>query len=178
MRYDSPQRRFPSLHRPFFSYLAVAGLIALSSAGCGAGGSYELRWTVGCETTGDTSCTITSAKGCSSFGLDAIEVYAIQGFDEIRTLFPCFSMIDGAVGKGPELAEGAVTLHVSGLSAGGQLLTSGDVAVDIPSSDFQLVHINLSTPPPCDDGVDNDFDGLVDVHDPGCEKSGGEREEE
>lgn len=153
-------------------------MFALFSMGCGEGGSYELRWTVGCENIGDTACAITSAKGCSSYGLDAIEVLAVQGFEENRTLFPCFSVIDGAVGRGSELEEGAVTLEVSGLSAGGQLLTSGSVNVEIPASDFQLVLINLPAPSPCADGVDNDFDGLVDVHDPGCEASGGEREEE
>jgi len=156
----------------------MAGALVLLGAGCGAGGSYELHWTIGCDNLGDSACTITSARGCSRFGLDGIEVLAVQGFEQSRAVFPCFSTLDGAVGRGPELEEGPANLQVSGLSAGGQVLTSGAVDVAIPASDFQVVLINLPAPPPCADGVDNDADGLVDVHDPGCEASGGEREEE
>ena len=156
--------------RSFIRSAIVLLATAFLSSACGQQGSYELRWTIGCKTPDDReSCALRSVKECSQVGLDSVEVFAQQGSAETRSVFPCFSDAEGAMGRGPELETGDVTLQIYGLSPGGQKLI-GPLAVEttIPSSGFVLVDVDLPRPPACNDGVDNDGDGLVDLHDPDC----------
>jgi hypothetical protein len=157
---------------PLRPVACVLGGLALLCAACGSNGSYELHWTLGCP-----SCQIASAHDCSRVGLDTVLVVAKQGSDETRAVFPCYSTTGGPKGKGPGLADGLTTLLVSGLTAGGQT-TSGPVSVEvtIPAEGFVSAEANLPVPPACNDGVDNDGDGLVDLQDSGCKDASGTSE--
>jgi len=157
---------------PLVSLLSAA-LPLLLLFGCGGGASYELRWTIGCTKPNPKDCgALTSVRQCSSVGLDSVLVLTFrEGNQEDRTPFPCFSVGEGAVGRGPQLGAGAVNLRVSGLSPGGQTL-SGPVTLDnvqIGDAGLTEVWVNLPTPAQCGDGVDNDGDGHVDLLDPECQ---------
>jgi hypothetical protein len=47
------------------------------------------------------------------------------------------------------------------------------IAVDGPVAEFS---VQLTPPPVCNDGIDNDGDGLVDLADPDCTDLGGTHE--
>lgn len=156
---------------------SVIGLLGSTAllllAGCGNAGSYELHWTIGCQSPKQPStCVVSSARQCSSRGLDSIEVTARQGSDETRSVFPCFSPDEGPVGRGPDLEEGPASLGAYGLSAGGVRLTAeAQGSTTIPAEGLVEVWVNVPLPPECLDGVDNDGDGLVDLLDPACASS-------
>jgi hypothetical protein len=155
----------------------VLGGLALLCAACGGHGSYELNWTLGCKGAPDASCQIRSALDCSRHGLDTVLVVAVQGSDQTRAVFPCYSITDGPKGQGPGLAGGLTTLDVSGLTAAGQTIAGPvSVQITIPTSGFVAAEANLPIPPACNDGVDNDGDGLVDLQDPDCKDASGTSE--
>ena len=163
----------PAAMRPAHCLLPLLLLVAA----CGEEGSFELHWTIGCTKTGDPGCQIQSVIACSSVGLDSVEVFARQGADESRALFPCYSPAEGPMGRGPGLDQGRTTLHILGLSPGGQQLTSPlDREVEIPAEGYVRVDVDLPIPPACQDGVDNDGDGLVDLQDPSCKSASGTAE--
>jgi hypothetical protein len=149
-------------------------LLFFSFAGCGEQGSYQLHWTLGCAKIGELTpaCQIQSARDCSRAGLDALEVLAVHSPTDTptRTQLACYAPGEGPTGRGPGLDEGRVSLQVYGISPGGQRLIGPIPAeAEIPGSGFAAVEINLPLPAQCGDGVDNDGDGLVDLHDPGCQ---------
>ena len=153
----------------FKTTLALFGL--LLAAGCGEASSYELTWTVGCDAAkACASCPMDSAMSCSKAGLDSVVVRVFRdAAEEAASSFPCFSAQDGALGRGPGLDPGKVRLQVTGISPGGLLLT-GPVSMEVTIPDTGMVAgcVKLPAPAACNDGVDNDGDGLVDMHDPGC----------
>jgi hypothetical protein len=156
--------------------------LALTLAACGGQGSYELRWTLGCAQVGDTNpaCQITSPLDCSRVGLDALEVLVRRAPTDTptRTQLACYAPGEGPVGRGPGLDDGKASLEVYGLTPGAQRLVGPLIAETvIPSSGFVTVTINLPVPAACGDGVDNDGDGLVDLHDPACKDAAGTSEQ-
>ncbi len=152
--------KFPYLLFPVF----------LLAIGCGEAGTYELTWTLGKLDAKAAPCQVKSVATCSRAGLDSLKVVVLRGGSAEETaLHPCYSAGEGALGRGPDLAEGQVTLRVTGLSPGGQLLTGPvDVTATIPAEGLVKASLNLPRPAQCADGVDNDGDGLVDVKDPDC----------
>jgi hypothetical protein len=156
---------------PCIRAFGTASLLTLLfvAASCGDSGSYELSWTVGCATGGEPGCAIHSVVQCSEVGIDAIRVLATAGSDQITTIFPCFSVDRGASGQGPGLPEGLASLAVSGTNPGGAVLSGPvTVTVEIPADGLNPVHADLPRPRACNDGMDNDRDGVVDLADPGC----------
>jgi len=153
------------------SLLPVALPVALFVTACGGQGSFELRWSIACQTDEPTACAVKSAKDCADAGIDAVETVAVIGSSRVRSVFPCFGPA-GPVGDGPGLPQGPATLEVSALSPGGQLLV-GPVAVSttIPGEGNAIADVTLPRPFACNDGVDNDGDGLVDLLDPDCRTS-------
>ena len=164
--------------------------VSIALCGCGADGSYELHWTIGCKKSAAASsrsapqgredrrsaCQLKSIMDCSRRGLDSVEVLA-RGGDQDRTIFPCYSPDDGPLGRGPGLEPGATDLTVYGLSASGLRLTDPvTVPAQIPEEGLTPVEVDLPEPPQCRDGVDNDLDGVVDLFDPDC-KSGTDDDE-
>ena len=156
--------------------------LVLSLSACGGQGSFQLHWTLGCATVGDTTpaCQITNALDCSRVGLDALEVLVRRAPTDTptRTQLACYAPGEGPLGRGPGLDAGKVSLEVYGITPGGQRLV-GPIFADatIPDAGFVAVEINLPIPPACGDGVDNDGDGLVDLHDPSCKDAAGTSEE-
>jgi hypothetical protein len=151
--------------------LAVLPVVALVLAACGSEGTYELRWTIGCKTVGQSDCQVRSMKDCSRRGIDSVEVFAGSpgSTDRERSIFPCFSPDDGPVGRGPGLGGGEKDLTVYGLSAGGVRLTDAAlVGAQIPEEGLVEVSVDIPEPPQCRDGVDNDLDGMVDLFDTDC----------
>lgn len=140
----------------------LGAFVLISAVGCGATKTYQLGWTL-------EGAAVDGPFDCSKSGIDAIEVVARAGGDETRSVFACYSEIDGASGEGPDLASGAHALAVSTLSPAGQRLT-GPVVVDalIPDEGVVAVTVDLPRPPECADGVDNDGDGTVDLLDTNC----------
>lgn len=147
--------------------LIVATWLAL--AACGPSRSYQLKWTLGCDSELGP-CEVSTARDCSSVGVDAVEVIAIRGGSTWRTLFTCFSPQDGALGRGPDLSPDDYDLEAYTLSAAGHRLLSepAQASVTVPDEGFQPVEVDLAVRPQCSDGVDNDSDVRVDLFDPGC----------
>ena len=157
--------------------LPVLLAAAVGGAGCGPDGSYTLSWTI----TGETSA---DAYGCSSHGIDGIQVQALHATSlEPASLvtFPC----------APHFGEhkidaGDYVLQVTPLNARGERLTDPrtgvavapvEVPVKVPSEGTTNTDAVTLTPnPACADGVDNDGDGLVDLADPDCGNALGESE--
>ena len=131
---------------------------------CGEEGSYELSWTIGGQ-------AVESVRDCSARGLDSVEVEARRGTGGSRTsVFACYSPDRGAVGAGPGLEPGPISLTVYGLTASALRITDPvTTTVDIPESGLSPVVVDIPEPPQCRDGVDNDRDGLVDLLDTGCD---------
>ncbi len=143
---------------------------ALLLGACGEAGSYELHWSLGCPGTDPSACALRTVQECSQVGVDSMVVYALRGDQqEARSIFPCFTEGEGGVGRGPGLDPGTLTLRVSALSPGGQTL-SGPVEAQVAVAESGLVEVWVDVPPPpaCNDGVDNDGDGHVDLNDPAC----------
>lgn len=151
-------------------HLGIWPVLCLLTIGCGEAGTYELSWTLGKLDTKATPCQVTSVAVCSRAGLDSLKVTVLRGGSvEESALHPCYSPGEGALGRGPDLSEGTVTLRVTGLSPGGQALTTPvDLPATIPGEGLVKVQLSLPRPPHCGDGVDNDGDGLVDEKDPEC----------
>lgn len=148
----------------------LCALTSLALCACGDASSYELRWTIGCKGGGD--CEPRSIKGCSSVGLDSVQVEATVGADLAVLVHPCYAPGEGAVGRGPDLEPGAGTLRITGLSPAGIALTKPvTTPVVIPDEGLAPVTVDLPVPAQCNDGVDNDKDGLVDLLDPDCKDS-------
>ncbi len=147
-------------------------MMLILTAGCGEAGSYDLVWSVGCDKAKVCNdCVMQNAMGCSAFGLDSVVVRVKRdAVEEAVSAFPCFSRQVGANGQGPGLEPGLVTLEVTGLSPGGLVLT-GPVSTKVTIAETGLVPgcVKLPAPAACNDGVDNDGDGLVDGHDPQCQ---------
>jgi hypothetical protein len=148
----------------------ILPLLCLLAMGCGEAGSYELSWTLGKLDKTATPCVVSSVAVCSRAGLDSLKVAVVRGGSvEETALHPCYSQGEGALGHGPDLEDGAVTLRVTGLSPGGQTLSGPvEVQADIPLEGLVKVKLNLPRPAQCNDGVDNDGDGAVDEKDPDC----------
>ena len=140
----------------------LGAILLVDVAGCGATKTYQLSWTL-------DGAAVNGPLDCSSSGIDAIEVLARTGGDETRSVFACYSELDGASAEGPDLSSGAHALAVSTLSPAGQRLT-GPIVVDalIPNEGVVAVKVDLPRPPACADGVDNDGDGTVDLLDTNC----------
>lgn len=141
---------------------ASALALGLALSACGPTKSYELSWTLDGQ-------AVTNAKDCSSSGIDAIEVTARNGGDEVKAIFGCYSPVDGAKGVGPDLASGQWALGVRALSPSGAELTAEIVVqAQIPEEGNVPVTVDIPRPSSCADGVDNDENGAVDAFDAKC----------
>ena len=149
--------------------LALLCCSLATTSACGPSRSYELKWTLGCDSELGP-CEVQTARDCSSAGVDAVEVVAIRGGSSWRSVFACFSAQDGALGRGQDLSPDDYGLEVYTLSASGHRLISEPAlaSVTVPEEGFQPVDVDLAVRPQCSDGVDNDRDVRVDLFDPGC----------
>jgi len=146
--------------------------VVLVAAGCGAGGGYELHWTLGCA-QGNDACVVESTRDCTRVGVDAVEVLsqpAAGAVSSERVVFACFVSPDGGVGHSPGLGSGSYELQVYALDGAGR--RTSDVPVianaEVPTDGAVVVQVDLPLLSACSDGVDNDADGYVDAFDPDC----------
>ena len=145
---------------------ATAGL-ALAMASCKQDGSYRVSWSFMPATS--TSPSENAASGCGQHGVDGILVTAVDtSTDSDRVLAICTL---GQVTRGVPVgtwafqvqavdAQGAVIAAVAPMQVLDQTVVDGQTT-DVPQ-------VTLSYPPACQDGIDNDGDGRVDLDDPGC----------
>jgi hypothetical protein len=145
--------------------------------GCGQPPGFELSWRIA-DSLGDAPM-LTAAKQCSDVGIFSVRV-TIRSGDVVVSIdeHPCFS----GVVEGPPLEPGEYTIEVEGLRRNGEpwpFDPDVDLAADRIAHDSESVviidgplpsiEVVLLAPPECDDGIDNDRDGVVDGQDPGCE---------
>jgi hypothetical protein len=167
--------------------LSVAAL-TLATA-CAEDSSFVLRWQVG-RTAAEADQMLRSVRQCSELGLGFVRVVTLteDGTEVDRREFPCFpdefAQDDGAA-PGPELAAGDYYVTVLGLTRRG--LTRPDPNPEDPKDpnpvlarDGQKVTVHskgegvlvndlhLIGADECNDGIDNDRDGSVDLSDPPC----------
>jgi hypothetical protein len=157
--------------------LLLGGLLA-GTTGCSPKGSYTLSWFI----TGEAS---SDALGCSSHGVDGIQVLALKaGNREPADLvvFPCAPHYGER-----KLTAGDYFLQVTPVNGRGARMTDPEtgaaipaveIAVKVPSDGTTYTDtVEITSNPACSDGVDNDGDGLVDLGDPDCDGPLGESEE-
>lgn len=153
---------------------ATAGL-ALAMAGCKQDGSYRVSWSfMPVTSTGEPE---DAASGCGQHGVDGILVTAVDtGADSDQVLAICTL---GQVTRGVPVgtwafqfqvvdARGAVMAAVAPMQVLDQTVVDGQTT-DVPP-------VALSYPTACNDGIDNDGDGRVDLDDPDCANSAGTHE--
>lgn len=177
---------------PIAAKLNLAGALALAGlAACQEPPSYRLRWAIEGHDRLD-------ASACAASGLFQVRVraFAPPAVLADERVFPCFpselrddeGTVDGAV-----LPAGIYSLEVRGVDRTGDPWgeLTGDSTSCLPEGSFigcdptdlvcdcqrfvaedgatvELPELVLVPPPECDDGIDNDRDGLVDINDPSC----------
>jgi hypothetical protein len=154
--------------------LAAASLL-LGATGCSQSGSYRLSW-VFLVVDASTKTTEGTAAGCGQHGVDSILANGTDGSDSVRIIAQC---VPGSFsGTAP---PGSWTFTFQMLDAGGGLVrpinpplnspnamppqpsvTVGplSIATGAPATEFAA---QLTPPSVCNDGIDNDSDGLVDT---------------
>ncbi len=132
------------------------------------------------DTAGSSFTTVLSVKyaSCDSTSLRCNVGWNLPGSEVILTDVPAgtyFAVVDG-VGT----ASGAYTLNIHGVVAAGEPCDADQIAAGV------VVCVEGHTcgaasgtcdPAQCNDGLDNDGDGLGDDTDPGCESSSDDSEE-
>lgn len=175
----------------------LVALLVLAAA-CEEDPSFRLRWRicdaedVGCADDSDGAApSLLSASQCSNVGIGKVRVTTKDAFGMLADAreHPCFPMgfnDADALADGPALPPGAYTVEVRGLRRSARLGENGKslfgwedeegpLVVDslenvevVEDEILRLDGFELSPPPQCDDGVDNDRDGATDLFDPAC----------
>jgi hypothetical protein len=155
--------------------LCAAASLVLSFAGCKQDGSYRVSWSFTAEAS--SSEPENAASGCGRHGVDGILVTAVDtNADSDQVLAICTL---GQVMR--DVPVGTWAFQVQAVDAQGALM-SAVVAVQVldqPIVDGQTTDVppvTLTYPPACNDGIDNDGDGRVDLDDPDCANSAGMHE--
>ncbi len=174
---------------PIRRFVLVLMPAVIAFAGCAERPSYELRWRVQSDVVDRPS-----PLECSSVGIQDVEILTLSSgtLVDFRRA-PCFprSFRDPErLWPGPELAPGRYEVQVHGLSRGGYgwpevisygtvNVRSNEVADVVPDPEFDIDgELALPAAPQCDDGIDNDHDGLLDRFDPACMVDASARESE
>ena len=154
-----------------------------------------LRWKLEVDADGPNQpgepveVSLSSVKQCSEVGLSRVRV-STRGLDDVlvdQREYPCFvpAFAAGELAPGPELEPGEYSVEIEGLRRTGEpwpcVIDPDDpdpaacvaraersVTVSEEGPPVQLDDIVLVAPPQCDDGIDNDGDGHVDLTDPAC----------
>ena len=170
--------------------VVLAGMAVV--CGCAAEPAFTARWSVEDAEDDESFPALTSAQQCSSLGIGSVSIETFGATKGgTRTLLdlrerPCFPptfVDDDAAVAGPELTPGDYVVAVRGIRRDGASWTEilpADcderqplpvACASITVEDGETVTLDdfeLSAPPQCEDGIDNDGDGLVDQRDPGC----------
>jgi hypothetical protein len=165
-------------------------MLASFVAGCTEPPSYELGWRL-VDVDGfndpEQAPPLVSVKQCSEVGVQKVQVTTRRLDNSIaaRQDYPCFP---GAFGRGelvdgPVLEPGEYKIEATGLRRSGErwacvadetlpepkpCVAFAEGSVIVAEGELPAVEFVLLSPPECDDGIDNDGDGLVDGKDPSC----------
>ena len=154
----------------------LAGLLGacwLGQAGCASEGTYQVRWTFT-----DPALAGFQPGDCGKHGVSAI---AIAGRRDDGTLDSPEAACAPGIFK-HRLPTGTWTLALAALGATGLHDTAdtgylhGTVTVTVAEDQLagaDQAPVVLPPLPACQDGVDNDCDGRVDLDDPGCADANG-----
>ncbi|WP_146157288.1 hypothetical protein [Enhygromyxa salina] len=176
--------------------LALALAVPLLGA-CAEPPSFLLSWELDDgQGNPDPEPALSPVEQCAVVGVSKVRVTTMVGAcvdskfvgaDVDTREYPCSaaSASSGAV-DGPTLEPGEYTVLVEGLRRSGEpwacehslceldpssapCIARAVTSVTVTEGDAQPIHsVTLMSPPQCDDGIDNDRDGRVDGHDPGC----------
>lgn len=144
--------------------------MGLSLAACGDEASYTLRWRFADQPPGAFSARNCGARGIESFvgteteaGGSQRNFRAVCGMGELRRSTP----------------PGTWTVTLVGVDAAGRLPAAqqlpnlrgvaGPFVLQLDGPE-PFVEVVVPARPQCEDGVDNNGDGLVDADDPGCQQ--------
>jgi len=148
--------------------LLAAGLGADVLGGCSNSGSYTLQWRF---------ADVFVSGDCGRVGVSGIQITAKKTDGSVgdQRAVPCaLGFYDGS------LDPGSWTFDLTGLDASGRpkdptnAALFGQTAADSPVEIHTGEHaapippVLLTPLPQCQDGVDNDLDGRVDLDDPDC----------
>ena len=168
--------------------LAFGATVLLATAGCSQSGPYRLSWVFVVDPS--TGATESSAGACGNHGVDSILATGTDGGgDGQQVIALC---VPGSFTGSATPGDWTFTFEM--LDAGGQpvrpvnppvgapgamppqpTVSAGPatIAADGPTAEFA---VQLTPPPECNDGIDNDGDGRVDLADPDCADLSGAHE--
>ncbi len=142
-------------------------------AGCGQPPGFEVSWTIESDAS---DVAPLMAKQCSDVGIFSVRVTVERGGEIISVdEHACFA---GAA-EGPPLEPGEYEIEVEGLRRSGEpwdydakvdpeRVAWAEAKVVAVEGSVPEIDVVLIAPLECDDGIDNDRDGVVDEQDPGC----------
>jgi hypothetical protein len=152
--------------------LGLGAAALLATAGCSQSGSYRMSWVFVVDGTIESPAT-----ACGLHGIDSILATGTDGSDSQQVIALCvpgaftgtaapgtwtfsFQMLDAEVAPvRPVSPPGEPALPAVSADA------PGTVSIDGPTAEFS---VKLTPLPECNDGIDNDGDGRVDLADPDC----------
>jgi hypothetical protein len=144
--------------------IALALAAGALAAGCGPEGSYRLTWEFA---VGDVR--EPAATGCGAHGVDGIRITGGNTEGEGEDVVALCSR--GEIVRGRPVGRWSLVVHQ--LDARGAQINVPDKSVeDVVIEEDALTDglpvVVLDVRPECDDDVDNDRDGRVDIDDPEC----------
>ncbi len=116
-------------------------LSALPLAACKEPPSFRVRWSL--VDRDDKTRDVTRAIDCSSLGINAVHVTAIDGFGDVagERIYPCFldrfEDPDSDVG-GPALPDGPYAIEVRGVQRNGEPWHDGEVDLDVSEKELSM----------------------------------------
>jgi len=142
-------------------------LAALAVEGCKQDGTLHVSWAfVGNE---------PASSGCGRHGVDSVVITGIDtGGDGLFLQTSCPPGVrDVSVAPGTWTVQVGLARPYQGLGVdAGSPPASPTVMAVVTTDTPGAVSVELTPPPACSDGVDNDGDGRVDQTDPDCQDGG------
>jgi hypothetical protein len=182
--------RAPATPRPSWLSAWAGAALALGVSGCGEPPAYEVRWKLVDEAglaDPDAAAELSSVKQCADVGVSRVRVTTRRSDNTVadRQEYPCFpsAFAGGGAVEVPALPAGEYKVEVAGLRRIGEpwdcvddeatpeveaCVAFAEASVTVAEGSLPTVEVVLLQPPECDDGIDNDRDGLVDGRDPAC----------
>jgi hypothetical protein len=139
-----------------FALMLVVGTLA---AGCTAEGSYRLAWTF---------ADAPAAAGCGAHGVDGVRITGGNGADSEDIVAVCS---DGEIVRKRPVGRWNLVVHqvdARGVAINVPDQSVSDVVISEDTVTDVVPAVVLEARPQCDDEVDNDRDGRVDIVDPDC----------
>ena len=141
-----------------FSLILIGGTLA---AGCTTEGSYRLSWMFANDEP--------AAAGCGAHGVDAVRITGGNTAGDSEDIVAVCS--DGEIVRTRPIGTWNLVVHQVDVR-GAQINVADQNIADVMIAEDAVFDIQppvvLEARPQCDDGVDNDRDGRLDIDDPEC----------